>query len=273
MKIVQAVKLYLRYFFRVALAITCLLQLNGYAVAQDFPGFHVYEPDNDSIVVLSDSLIMVLDSIRSADSLMRASQQKINPLDTIERFHSGFYVKVDYGKMLTLPSKFESKFEGSAGIVLFRRLVFSGVYGQAILDPLNAYKNVDYYTIEGNYIKFGLEYYFSINLKNFLTLGARYAMGNYKDSGKFFIGNEFFEEFEEEFGSENLSAQWFEIVMDTETVLAKNLYLGAQFSLRIMMDFDSREDIPVYSIPGYGRTFDHSTPVVSLYLKYKLPFN
>ena len=240
--------------------------------AQDFPGFHIYDPDNDSIPVLSDSLSVLSDSIDFSQDSLKANA-KVEPEDTVELFHSGFYIKLDYGKILTLPTKFESKLEGSVGFIVFKRFVLSGTYGQATLDPLKAYKNVEYYTIEGNYMKFGMDYYFAINPKNFMTLGARYAVGNYSDDGKFLIDSDFFDDFEGEFGSNDLSATWLEIVMDTEMRIMKNMYLGAQFSLRIMIDFESREDIPVYAIPGYGRTFDKTVPAVSLFLKYKIPFN
>jgi hypothetical protein len=260
------------YIFRIAPAFLFLLIISGKLIAQDFPGFHIYSPESDSIIVLSDPLSMDMDSLGlKSDSTLKAA--KINPEDTIERFHSGFFIKVDYGKLLTLPSQFESKLEGSAGFVIFRRIVVNATYGTATLDPLKAYKNVEFYTIEGNYLKFGLEHYFIVNPKNFFTLGAKYAMGNYSDEGKFLIGSEFWDEYGEEFGSSDLKANWIELVMDTETYLAKNLYLGAQFSLRIMINFDSREDIPVYAIPGYGRTFDKTVPAASLYIKYKIPFN
>ncbi len=271
MKIARVVKLYTRYFFSFLLfcvSIGILVESN----AQDFPGFHVYDPDNDSIQVLSDSLFVLSDSSDFLQDSLKTNA-KVEPEDTIELFHSGFYIKLDYGKLLTLPAKFESKLEGSVGVIVFRRLVLNGTYGQATLDPLKAYKNVAYYTIEGNYMKFGMDYYFDINPKNFLTLGARYAMCNYSDDGKFLINSDFFGDFKGEFGSSDLSATWFEIVMDSETLLLKNLYLGAQFSLRIMIDFESREDIPVYAVPGYGRTFDNTVPAVSLFLKYKIPFN
>ena len=175
--------------------------------------------------------------------------------------------------MLTYPLKFEDKLEGELGVVLRRRIIISGTYGSSKLDPLKAFKNVEYYTIEGDYFKLGLEYQLSINPKNFLSLGGKYATSKYSDNGKFLVGSEFWDDYQQEFGGDNYQAQWVEVVINTETRMAKNLYLGAEISLRFMIDFDSREDIPVYAIPGYGRHFDKSLPAINLYIKYKIPFN
>ncbi len=270
-KIVRVVRLFMKLFFKSALAYIILMIVSNGLYAQDFPGFHIYDPENDSITALTDSLSFQTDSLSLASDSTK--KEKINPMDTIELFHSGLYIKIDYGKILTYPTKFESKLEGSVGVILFRRLVLNGTYGLATLDPLKAYKNVEYYTIEGDYMKFGLGYYFAINPKNYFTIEAKYAMANYSDKGKFLIGSDFFNDFEGEFGSENLSADWFELVIDSETEFKKNLYLGIQLSLRIMHEFETREDIPVYTVPGYGRTFDKTTPAASLFIKYKIPFN
>ncbi len=224
--------------------------------------------------VVTDSLNLSIEENKpQVDSVeVEPKKEKIKKADTTGLFSSGIYLKLDYGKLLTYFSDFESKLEGEFGIILFKRLVLNGSYGVAELNPKGAYKNVEYYTIEGDYMRFGMEYYFSINPKNFLTLGGKYSMSTYSDDGKFLVGSEFWEEYEEEFGSENLEAQWVEIVLNTETRLAKNLFLGTQFSLRFMLDFETREDIPVYAIPGYGRYFDKSIPAANLFIRYKIPF-
>jgi hypothetical protein len=74
------------------------------------------------------------------------------------RFFSGFEVYMDYGKVLTLATKFESKYEGGINFRFYGRYILAGEFGYAILDPLKAYDNALKYTITGSYFRAGIDY-------------------------------------------------------------------------------------------------------------------
>jgi hypothetical protein len=111
-------------------------------------------------------------------------------------------------------------------------------------------------------------------------MGLRYGMSTFSDEGEFLIESDYWEDYQDGFGSENVQASWMEIVIGTETFLnlgkkkkenpKSRLILGWNGSLRILADFTNREDIPIYSIPGYGRTFNNVTPALNFYIKYRL---
>jgi len=252
MKIVQMARYCSKYIFKAMALVLFLSILAINAQAQD------------SLSVKTDTVDAV--KIEKAVSVEKQLE------DTVQLFRSGMYIKIDYGKLLTYAAKFEDKLEGELGVVFLKRVIVNAAYGTSKLDPLKAFKNIEFYTIEGNYMRFGLEYQLSINPRNFLSLGMKYSMSNYSDKGRFLVGSEFWEDYQEEFGSDNLHADWVELVMNTETTLGKNLYLGTQFSWRYMLHFDTRTDIPVYAIPGYGRHFDKSIPAANLFIRYKIPF-
>ena len=105
-------------------------------------------------------------------------------------------------------------------------------------------------------------------------------MSLFEDRGQFLIESEFWEDFQQGFGSTDITASWMEIVIGTETYLRlgkgktdapKSRFLvGWKFRLRFLMDFENRDEPRIYSIPGYGRTFDNSVPALNLYVKYRI---
>lgn len=196
-----------------------------------------------------------------------------------KKFISGLELAIDYGKLMTLWTQFESKYEAGINVRFFERIVLAGEAGYDELNPLKAYDNAVYYTVRGYYARLGLDYYTSYNPKSFYYGGVRYGMSMFEDEGAFLIDSEYWEDYEEEFGSTDITASWGEIILGTETYLKlskKNpddprskLLLGWKFRLRILMDFENREEPRIYSIPGYGRTFDKSVPAINFYIKYR----
>lgn len=227
---------------------------------------------------LADSLLIVAqDDSASVHLLM-----PVEPQDTIppKKFLSGAELGIDYGKLLTLWTEFESKYEANINIRFYERIVLAGEMGYAELNPLKAYDNALYYTVKGVYGRVGLDYYTSYDPTSFYYAGLRYGMSNFEDEGAFLIDSEFWEDYEEGFGSKDITASWFELVVGTETYLkfgkkeegddASKFLLGWKFRLRFLMDFQNREEPRIYSIPGYGRTFDQVVPALNLYVKYRL---
>jgi hypothetical protein len=179
---------------------------------------------------------------------------------------------LDYGKLLTLPFDFETKFDGAVNVILFRRIVFAGEFGYGRLTPNNSFENFQSYRSEGTYYRIGLDYKMEFNPTTYYYLGARYAMSQFEDEGVFVVGSDLWNNFEGSFGTRHMNADWFEVIIGSESAMKnlKGAYLGFYFRVRIMRSYDRRSPIDVYSIPGYGRTFDRSIPAVNLYLRYRL---
>jgi len=225
-----------------------------------------------------------VDSVRDATvtqeatPLVEATEEQEEP-DIPPKFFSGVEVWIDYGKLLTLPTKFENKYEGGVNLRFFERMIIAGEFGYATIDPLKAYDNALYYTVNGHYYRAGLDYYMELDPKNFYYVGIRYGSSQFEDRGQFLIDSEFWEDYQDEFGSSDLQATWYELVFGTETILRigtptskihiDKLFLGWKFRFRILAKFENREVPSVYTIPGYGRTFDKTVPALNFYLKYR----
>lgn len=193
-------------------------------------------------------------------------------------FFSGVEIYIDYGKLLLLASSFESKYEGGINLRFFGRAELVGEFGYAVLDPLKAYDDALFYTIKGTFYRFGLDYFIPIDRKNALYAGLRYGASQFSDQGEFLLESDFWEDYGDTFGSDNLQADWFEIIFGSEMRLGKaggdptpksGLFLGWKARLRILMNFENREEPVVYAIPGYGRTFDKTIPALNFYIKYR----
>lgn len=186
-------------------------------------------------------------------------------------FLSSIAVSVDYGKLAAQFLNTESKYEFGGQVEFKDRIVLIGEYGFSTLTPNGAYQNTEY-TSEGNYFRVGLGYKIDFTAKNNLYFSARYARSSFKDKGTLDVtsASGLYDDLLQPFVRDDLTAQWFEIVMSSEAKLWKGLYAGFHLRLRIMDKYDEQEPLDVYTIPGYGRTFDKSIPAVNLYLKYAL---
>lgn len=236
-------------------------------VSPDTMRVFVPEPPIDSSLV-ADSLYLEED--------MEDDAPKVVVIDTTARF--GVLLWVDYGKLITLATDFETKYEFGGGFVFMRRIVLEAMYGSAELNPQKAYRNTEFYTIRGSYYKASLQYRLALNPsipRNFIGMGAGYGLGSYRDEGRFLIESDVWGSYDEVFRSDNFSASWAEVFLTSESYINKkttHFLVGIKASLRVMLNHDNRSAIPVYAVPGYGRTFDKSTPAVNFYLKYILPF-
>lgn len=197
-----------------------------------------------------------------------------------KKFLSGVEMKIDYGKLLLLWTNFESKYEVGINLRFKERIVLVTEYGQMTLDPLKAYDNTLYYTVKGSYGRIGFDYYTSYDLDNFYFIGVRYGRSMFEDEGLFILDSEYWEDYQEGFGSKDIDASWGELVLGTETFLkigAKKkenpktrFLLGWNASFRFLFDFQNREELPIYSIPGFGRTFNKVVPALNFYVKYRI---
>lgn len=206
-----------------------------------------------------------------SDSTKTDMEESTVEKDTVPPITFCMEVWVDYGKLLTLPLSFETKYEAGINFLYKEKyaLVLEGGMGDN--DP-NTYENMDDYNVKGWYARAGLDYVFPINPSNNMYFGVRYGIAQYSDEGSYKIESEFWQSYDNDFDRSDLTASWGEILMGSETMLSDQFMLGFKFRLRVMIDYDEQSPVDVYSIPGYGRTFDRSIPAFNLYLKYRLAF-
>ncbi len=192
--------------------------------------------------------------------------------DTVEvkkvRISLGF--ALDYGKILTLPSKFETKAEVAFDITIMSKFQILVEIGYASLTPQDAINNGTYNSA-GLYYRAGLTYGGEILPKNFLSFGVLYGLSNFEDSGTVLIKSTIWEDFNSTFERNDLTASWYEILIISEQRIRNNLALGVKFRWRNLTNFTNNYEPEVLAIPGYGRTFNNSIPAVNLYVKFLLP--
>jgi len=80
------------------------------------------------------------------------------------------------------------------------------------------------------------------------------------------------DDYEGDFKRTDLEANWVELVVGSESAVWGNLFFGFYFRMRFLIQADNFETFEVYSIPGYGRTFDVIVPSLNLYVRYFIPF-
>ncbi|UXP31129.1 DUF6048 family protein [Reichenbachiella agarivorans] len=184
---------------------------------------------------------------------------------------SSVSVLFDYGKLVGLVLDTESKYEIGGQVEFLNKLVVIGEYGIATLNPRGSYVNAAYVS-EGSYYRVGLGYKIDMNEKNNFIFSLRYGSSTYSDQGEIQIhsASGIYDPLVQSFDRDDITAYWYEAVMSSEKRVWKGLYAGFHLRLRVMGDYDDQLPLDVFSIPGYGRTFDKTVPAFNLYIKYSL---
>ena len=221
-------------------------------------------------------------SVIAADTLLTPRTEMVNDSTTTDSSEDSLKVKkrfispsfyLDIGKLLTIPTDFETKYEGGVEIKFFERIPIALEIGSAILSPEGAYTNGTYES-SGTYFRIGSGYVIPYDVRHDIGLSFRYAAASFDEMGRFEIespsgaqGN-----FRDAIDRENLTAQWWEFGLYSDSQLLKEsdlLRYGIALRLRILQSYDVQEEIDVYSIPGYGRSFDKTIPSFNFFLKFK----
>jgi hypothetical protein len=218
----------------------------------------------DSLGVKEDTTFKIPPDAIQVDEPQESIKQ---PKDTIIG-PSGFELFIDYGKLLTIPSDFETKAEAGVSYTYREKLMVLIEVGYGKISPQEAIKNGSY-TSEGIYARGGLAYGGEILPKSYLYIGMMYGTSRFDDSGTIQIESQVSVDLNEPFSRTDLEASWIEFIIITETELRNNIFLGSKWRLRNLRNFDYDFDPIVYAIPGYGRSFDNSIPAVNLFLKYR----
>jgi len=180
-------------------------------------------------------------------------------------------IYIDYGKLLTIPSTIETKYEGGLELLFLEHFPLIIEVGQATLTPEGAYTNGTYES-EGIYYRIGTGYVGPLNPKNNIGVTFRYAASTFDEDGRIFIespsGTQ--DSFIQSIQRENLKASWYEVVVYSDRKLSDLFRIGLNLRLRILANYDERSPVDVYAIPGYGRSFDSTIPAFNLFFKVTL---
>lgn len=233
---------------------------------------------HDTIGQLDQSKPDSLVAFTAQDSLQLNTEVKTDPIDTTSSIPvplvSALSAYIDYGKIATLWTNFERKGEIGFLLNVKKSWFITGEIGFGVISPRSAYSNADY-TSKGVYQRLGFGYQTQINPESNIRIGLRYGISNFEDEGvvKISTGTDptpIHDDFEEPFARKSLSANWYEVVLGSETRVTERIHIGIFIRLRIMGQYDEQKPIDVYTIPGYGRTFDNSIPALNLFMRYEL---
>ena len=134
----------------------------------------------------------------------------------------------------------------------------------------------------GNYFRIGFDYNTYKNwygMQNNITVGLRYSYASFDqtlNNYRIYMSEKYFknEIIEKKIEVKDLNAGWLEFIIGMKVETLKNLYLGANISIKKII----KEETPAFFdnlfIPGFGKTNDFSSYGVgySYSLSYLIPF-
>jgi hypothetical protein len=191
--------------------------------------------------------------------------------DGEQKSFNRFEITFDYLKLLTFAFPEETKLEAGIGFISKINIGVNVEVGYGEKKPEDFYKNADY-KVYGYYGRAGLSYYYPFKAGTNFIIGVKYAMSQYQDEAAFSILSSLWDDYEDYFERTDLEASWVELIIGSESSVAGNLYFGFTFRMRFLIEADNFSTFEVYSVPGYGRTFDNFVPALNLYIKYYIPF-
>jgi hypothetical protein len=165
--------------------------------------------------------------------------------------------------------------------------VAKNYYAAIELGYEDALKTEDYlnFTAKGSFMKVGVNYNAYENWKgmnNEIYIGVRYAFSLFSKtlnsytpnaSGTYFAAEEITPNTE----FKDLNAHWFEFIFGMKVETFKNLYLGAQFSIKKILSTKEPENFKNLYIPGFNQvslnnlgvgfnyTLSYNIPIISKY--------
>lgn len=186
----------------------------------------------------------------------------------------------DVGKIVR--SFFDDQYKGFEIMGDFRlnsKLYVSGELGFEEQITKNTYLDI---TSTGSYFKGGIDYNTYENwldMDNMIYFGFRLGASAFKhDLNEFTIysTNQYWAPqlaSTDNRGFENLNAFWSEVILGMKVELLKNIFLGANVQLKLLLNESSPSNFENVYIPGFGKTYDSSNigAGYSYFLSYRIP--
>ena len=233
-----------------------------------------------SLILAVACLGQEIDSLKSvqpaqSDSISIESTEELVEEDTIKIPRKFLSVEpyLDFGKLLTIPTEFETKYEGGLELRFYERFSLIAEAGSVTTSPEGAYSN-GVYESSGIYYRVGVGYVGQLDAKHHTGISFRYASSSFEETGSFFIESPsgVQEGFTQRVNRSDLSAQWWEVVFYSDRKLFDSsdlFWFGLNIRFRILQRYDEQDVPDVYAIPGYGRAFDQTIPGANFFLKLK----
>lgn len=180
-------------------------------------------------------------------------------------------IYIDYGKLLTLPFKFETKLEGGVELLIKNKIPLIAEVGYGKLRPESAY-DTGFYESKGMYLRLGSGYFIQMNPKNKIGLTFRFAVAKFTEYAENITRDKGLPtelQWTKVDNRKDMLADWGELVIYSDKKINRFLSLGMNLRLRILFSY-SKTSPDVHTIPGYGRTFDKTIPAVNLFVKIGL---
>ncbi len=179
---------------------------------------------------------------------------------------------VDYGKLMTMPLDFETKWEIGVDLLIAEKWQLVAEYGQSEVSPDQAYKNGDY-RASGNHYRIGFGYIpLQTPPNGRLGLGVRYGASTFDEAATLTISSDIQPSFVRVLDRSALQANWWELVIYSDQKLNEWMSIGFHLRMRFLLEVDQPEnDLEVYAIPGYGKSLDSSIPALNLVMRFSLP--
>ncbi len=221
--------------------------------------------------------IYIFSSLWSVFLLAQESAPDTTIIESVKFIRPSVYF--DYGKLITKLIDYEDKLEGAASLLILEQYELIGEAGRATLAPEESFTNGNY-SSTGSYYRFGAGYLGTFKSVFAIGMGVRYGVSRFSDRGFIEIEGESGIEnsYNRKFERNNLEARWWEVVVTSEKKIQFNkeapgawyndlLSIGFNLRMRFLVTYDQFSPIDVYSIPGYGKSIDKSTPVLNLFVK------
>jgi hypothetical protein len=210
---------------------------------------------------------------RGIEASTTQNQKEISEDDTLSGSGSRNRLEIafDYLKLVSLASSEEMKLEGGLGYISKINVGINIEFGYGEKTPEDFYKNAEY-KVSGYYGRVGMSYYYPYNPGVNFIIGAKYAMAQYEDEATFSVLSSLWDDLNGSFNRKELEASWAELILGSESSVSGNLYFGFTFRMRFLIQADNFDPFEVYSIPGFGRSFDTIVPTLNLYVKFFIPF-
>jgi len=198
--------------------------------------------------------------------------------DTVIKEKYGLRVGIDLSKLVISFLEEDTKDLELVGDFRFKKNYYAAV--ELGFQEKTIQEDFFNFTTKGSYFKVGVNYnaYENwIGMSNEIYFGLRYGMSFFSQTLNNYTINvkgTYFDPATLEPNTEfnDLTAQWIDIILGLKVETFDNLYLGASFSIKKMLNIIEPENFKSLQVPGFNRVFSNDGGVGFNYsLSYLIP--